>query len=325
MIALFDSDGVLTTLVPDYHSAIETERWTEYGSITGKLDASNYAAFDAARYVAVAGTNPRVYLIEKTSVSGDGSMTFEGRDATCELDHRTVPYTKRITAKPWGVLNTLMASFTSSRSITPQIGADPNLGSSVRVQITWGQCGERIREVLEAQGLSIESVWNNSGIYLNILAPVYNGRHIGDRYRNADLTDYTVDESAWYTYAYVAGQGEGAAREVVQLDLTGGGERRELYVDADDIAKDDLTTSEYRELLATRGEEKLAEHRRVDVITAESSVPFLGEVVRYDSRVVSAWLMCTEREIVREGGTETVRATLGEPTPTLRKAIRRAI
>ena len=325
MIYLYNDTAILSAIVDEYGSAVEMQRWHEYGTLDCQMPASRYAAVSAARYFSAdKSLNGTMYLIEKTTVNGDGTMTVSGRDATCELDHRTCGYTKRITGKPWAVLNALMAPLTGSRAITPTIAADPNLGSSVRVQITWGQIGERIREVLEAQGLSILALRDN-GIKLHIVAPAYGGRYVGDRYRNADLESYEVDESNWYNYAYAAGQGEGTAREVVEVNLTGGGELRELYVDADDLSPDDLTNAEYRELLAQRGYEKLAEFSRIDLVSAESSVPELGEVVRYDSTVVSAWLMCTEREIVREGGVTTYRATLGEPTPTLQKAIRRLV
>ena len=323
MIFLYGSNGGLQTIIDDYASCLETQRWHEYSDLTAQMPASRYADVSAARYFSAdKSANGTMYLIEKVEVSGGGVMTVSGRSAVVELDHRTCGYTKRITGKPWAVLSALMAPLTEARSITPHLQADPNLGSSVRVQITWGQIGERIREVLEAQGLSITAV-RNSGIEITLLSPQYGGRFIGDRYRNADLGTYSVDESRWYTYAYVAGQGGGTGREVVEVSLSG--ERRELYVDADDLSPDDLSTAEYRELLDTRGREKLAEFSRIEVISAESDVPELGEVVRYDSDIVSEWLMCTQREIVREGGVTQYRASLGQPTPTLKKAIRRLI
>lgn len=89
-------------------------------------------------------------------------------------------------------------------------------------------------------------------------------------YGNMGNIEYTLSNKGEYNVATVAGAGEGDARIVVTVgrtDLTGA-QRKELYVDARDVQKDEGETDEsYTERLRERGLEKLASALVADEIT----------------------------------------------------------
>ncbi|MGL4358750.1 MAG: siphovirus ReqiPepy6 Gp37-like family protein, partial [Cetobacterium sp.] len=103
-----------------------------------------------------------------------------------------------------------------------------------------------------------------------------NQKHIFEMYKGLDLSEdicfseefeniydneITFDDSEYKNFAYVYGEGEGPARIMVTVDLRVGNEElKEMYVDAKDLQREDgVTDEQYKELLRTRGKEKLAE------------------------------------------------------------------
>ena len=138
--------------------------------------------------------------------------------------------------------------------------------------------------------------------------------------------NYIRDVSGYRNVAYVGGEGEGSARMVVTVDLSGGGERRELWVDAKDIRSEDLDPEAYQAALRQRGLEKLAQCVRVESFEADGEdVPNfayrkdwdLGDLVtaQYARLGISFTARITEVEEVYENGVETVTPTLGDPLP----------
>lgn len=91
-----------------------------------------------------------------------------------------------------------------------------------------------------------------------------------EKYGNCYGLTRAASESGYKNVAYVAGAGEGMDRTfVVCGDLTAEGlDRREVFVEADDIKmEDDMTQEQYERLLAARGLEKLSEHVKADEIS----------------------------------------------------------
>lgn len=88
---------------------------------------------------------------------------------------------------------------------------------------------------------------------------------LGTDFNNILSSTYTMDASAERNYAIVAGEGEGGQRKYEQLYTTATEPedfgRREVFLDARDLqSKNDdveLTDAQYRELLRSRGRERL--------------------------------------------------------------------
>ena len=144
------------------------------------------------------------------------------------------------------------------------------LGSSTTLQNTGDEVGTKLYEFLKTQELSQRLVFD----YLEntLTYEVWQGKDRTDRqtenswaifsdsFYNVKNAVYDRDESDCNNVAYVAGEGEGAARVITKVDIRTSAEeeRRELYVDARDLQStytDDngtehtYTAAQYRQLL----------------------------------------------------------------------------
>ena len=144
-------------------------------------------------------------------------------------------------------------------------------------------------------------------------------------YGNIDGPTYTHDSTGCSNYAYVAGQGEGSMRTIVEVDQTGGEPRRELWVDARDLQQaEGQSLDEYRAQLTQRGAEKLAEAARVENFSADAvdTANFayltdwdLGDIVSFEKWGLRLDQRITEVEEVDENGVLIVTPICGTPLP----------
>lgn len=146
-----------------------------------------------------------------------------------------------------------------------------------------------------------------------------------DEFRNITGPEYALNTTGYANYAYVAGEGEGSARVIVEVDRTDGEPRRELWVDARDLQQgEDMTDDQYREQLRQRGFEKLAEATKAESFSASAvdTENFryladwdLGDVVSFERWGRRLDQRITEVEEVYEGGVETITPVCGTPLP----------
>lgn len=95
-----------------------------------------------------------------------------------------------------------------------------------------------------------------------------------EKFDNLSKSEYIWDSKDTGNYAYIAGEGEGTERVVVELDLEKGAsglDRYEKWVDARDLQRNEKSTSldKYKKQLQQRGREKVK-------ITSES---FNGDII----------------------------------------------
>lgn len=154
---------------------------------------------------------------------------------------------------------------------------------------------------------------------------------------------YNRNSSSYRNYAYVAGEGEGEDRITVTVDLRQGGEeRKELWVDARDIRRQDdngneITLDDYKALLAQRGKEKLAQYRKVEIVNSsidphanlEYKRDFdLGDLCTYINTEIG---IATDKRITEiietyEGGAEELTVTFGtDEVTSIKQLIKREV
>lgn len=222
------------------------------------------------------------------------------------------------------------------------------LGSSLQFQETGAELGRRIYELLETQEMSYKIKYDYLESALRFL--IYQGKDRSDTQNiNSRLTfsrrlgnvlelAHTYDSSNFKNYAIVAGEGEGSARVVTTVDLSGGGYKRILWVDARDLRSDDLTPAQYLAALKQRGLEKLLEHQIIDDFSLEISPLKKGRVYLEDfdlgdkvdvvidlstGQKLVYTARITEISEVIKNNNWTVGITVGNKTPTvLQKAMR---
>jgi len=145
-----------------------------------------------------------------------------------------------------------------------------------------------------------------------------------DVFNNIASSQYTLSKVGYRNFAYVAGEGDGAARKIVTVDQRNGAPLREMWVDARDLQQGDLTDDQYLAQLRQRGLEKLAEAARTENFeaTAVSTENFeyitdwdLGDIVSFEKWGILLNQRITEAEEVYENGIETVTPVCGTPLP----------
>lgn len=166
-----------------------------------------------------------------------------------------------------------------------QLGAAKGGGTSITLQNTGDNVGDRLYDMLKTQEMSQRLTFDYLG---NMLAyEVWKGLDrrdtqtenswaiFSDSFRNIKNAQYNRDESDYKNYAYVAGEGEGSDRKIVEVDIreSPDEERREIWVDARDLQQHsddaDYTDLQYKDLLFQRGLEKLADYAVVETVDSD--------------------------------------------------------
>lgn len=139
------------------------------------------------------------------------------------------------------------------------------------------QCGCSVRAVYDFDTNQIEfQVWNGKDRTQD--QEENSWAVFSDTFDNINQIDYYRDNENYKNFAYIAGEGEGAARIVETLDEVGTGEdRREMFVDARDLRMEDenqnpISEPVYRAMLKQRGKEKKASWVVVENVDCEISV-----------------------------------------------------
>ena len=271
-----------------------------------------------------------------TSDTGGDEITATGRMGSSMLDRRIITPTINFT----GTVEDAMRKIVSDNAITNRplprlvLGDAAGLTPTAAGQVTY----KTILYAIEALGKAAPL-----GFRVRLDVPdrqwifeVYDGvdRSVtqtarpyvlfSDEFKNIDSPSYVLDTTGYSNYAVVGGEGEGSVRTVVTVDQTGGGERRELWVDAKDLQKGDLSDTDYQAQLRQRGAEKLAEAVRSESFSAAAvdtgNFAYLtdwdlGDIVSFECWGLRLDRRITEVEEVDEGGVVTVTPTCGSPLP----------
>ena len=223
--------------------------------------------------------------------------------------------------------------------------------SPITFQNTGDYVGERLYDMLKTQEMSQRLVFD----YLEntLTYEVWKGLDrrdtqtenswaiFSDAFRNIKNAQYDRDESDYKNFAYVAGEGEGAARKVIGVDVRQepDEERRELWVDARDLQQHsgdvNYTDARYRDMLFQRGLEKLADYAAVEKVDSDidpgANLVYgtdfdLGDMCtyRYSDVNIECSKRITEIQEVLEGSRRTLSVIFGNDSAVdFRKIIRK--
>lgn len=195
----------------------------------------------------------------------------------------------------------------NQRGLPCGVGAAKGYTAMLNTQKSWGSVLDALKEICEISGLGF---YNKVANGLTETLELYEGidrtdaageayvGYFGDDAGNLREVRITDSDEKHRNIAIVAGRGEGAARVVVEVDLSDGAEgaaRRELFVDAKDVpekyqaeqpdgSKQDIayTDTEYRALLEARGMEKLLERGLTLDVSAKTQESMMRAGRDYD-------------------------------------------
>lgn len=216
------------------------------------------------------------------------------------------------------------------------IATNQNRGELIKWQSRYKNLAEELEQISRLTNLG----WQ---IYLDFdlkrwIFDIYNGRDFSagqninppvifsPEFDNVKSQEYVDSLIGYGNYVIVAGQGEGAEREIVMLgDDATGLDRHVIFVDARDV--------ENAEDLSVRGGVKLGEHQKN--ISLQSEVlphgPFqyqkdwdLGDIVTVQNKDwnITMDTRITEVEEIYEAGGFKLNVTFGNNTPTLTQKLK---
>lgn len=292
--------------------------------------------------------------ITLNDVENKGSIIIvTGRFLTSILDYR-------ITLKTYNFNDTFQNVYTrllSDNLINPSdstrkvenvsIMEDMDVAEKVKIQIGVGKSiKDTIYKICKVTNCSIKAFidYNSQEIKFKL----WQGRDLRDLIVLSD-SDGNIQNSNFENYsspirnfALIAGAGEGENRKtaVINTDKTGW-KLKEIFIDARDIQDVEMTDNgevpipeyEYKQLLLTRGEEKLKEHKRFVNFTAETTTSVndrykkdwdLGDIVtiyktEWGKEIIER---VTEVEETFEDGIIRIYPTFGSALPELKDILK---
>lgn len=291
---VLDEAYQILDLIDGFLSLIWNKKYYGVGDFELHCGTEHAALLQTGSYIA-RKDDPETGIIEELTFSADAStgksVVVKGRFLKAMLENRVIDTVQNFSNIPAGdVLCRLVDTFCirpadADRKITKlSLEADAGIGNQITTQITGKSLLDAMDSICEEQEIScnilydfledrlIFSVWQGvdrtqeqaenafavfSEEFDNVASATYNKRY---PYRN---------------FAYVAGAGEGQARIVETVDIRDAGEaRRELYVDARDLQRQDengnvLSEAAYRQALRQRGLEKLKDYQVTETVDSQ--------------------------------------------------------
>lgn len=287
---IYDESIQLIGVMDYFTSAIWTPRYYDVGDFELQISASRevFELMKEGHYVTRLDDN-MVGIIEHPKLMTDEEngdfLLVSGRDAKSILDRRIVWTQTNLS----GTVEDGIRQLITENVISP---VDPNraipnfiLGErkgfteTIRMQVTGDNLLEIITKLCQMHdyGFSV-SIVNGmfefdlyKGIDRSLSQNANPHVEFSPDLDNVITVEYEVDNTNIKNVALVAGEGEGIDRKTVSVGTASGMARRELYVDARDMSTNggEIDNNTYLEMLAGRGDEKLAEHYGIAIFEGQ--------------------------------------------------------
>lgn len=353
---LLDKDFEICGLIDDFSSLIWNRKYYECGNFSLLVALKYLDQFKNAKYVysnKFIETAVLETLDFKTTKSGT-QIKRTGRFLESILAQRvidTTQYFRNMITEDIirSLVNTFVINAPDERKISNVVlGERKGLGKTRTLQVKGENLLDYIYELCKEDELSIHFRYDFDNKQL--VFEVWQGLDRRDsqdenswaifceNFENIADEDYSYNETKYCNFAYVEGEIEEQTgtdssgmpittkrRVGVTIDRVKPGEdRRELYVDARDLQKDeDTTDAEYLEMLKERGISKLNENTKVEKadfkIDALSNLEYkkdfdIGDVVVYKNNKLGYDLENRLVEVTEsyENGDKNIDVTFGE-------------
>lgn len=216
-------------------------------------------------------------------------MTVRAKMTVQMWDDRVLMYTAELADSEQGILN--IAS-DNQRELPCSVAAAKGIGTAISKQISWGSVLDAAINTAQEHGLGLRNIVDE--VTLAEVLEVYKGvdrtnpagadyvGYIGRDSGTLGTVKITDADNGAKNVAIVCGDGEGAARTVVRVDLPKGAPARELYVDARNISRKYTVTAadgteseathtdaEYEQLLRAEGMQALLDNGLTLTLSAE--------------------------------------------------------
>lgn len=281
----------------------------------------------------------------------------KGNFAESLLSDRVISKTVHVTGKLEDAMRLMITQFAINHKEPIDnlvLGEKAGIEYQVNTQVT----GDNLSEWLYYIGNTKEISHRINYDYLTnkLIFEVWEGKDRTDRqtdnswaifsnsFCNIKSVQYEKNISSYKNYAYVAGEGEGTNRTIVEVDIRESPEEklREIWVDARDLQRQDsegniIDDTEYAALLRNRGIEKLKEYPMIETVNSDIDANAnliyrkdfnVGDLCTYINTEIGVE---TEKRIteimeVYEGGAESISVTFGtDEIETVEQLIKREV
>lgn len=338
-IRVYNADLYRIGQIENQTSLIWTRKFFEAGNfeIHAPITPKNLSLFVAGNIVSIKGAKEAgvIESIEKEESDIKNEITVKGRFLSSYCDRRIIRGTVNYeNAKIEVVMRELLTrcvhiplvELGELHGFDPRISFQAtyrNLQTVLTKIAKFGLIGYRFTPDFDEHKIIFDTMQGTDHSF----AQSTNNRVVfSEDYNNLSNAIYKYNDQALKTLAIVGGQGEGAARVVVEVGGGSGLDLREIFVDARDLSPEDLTAAQYREVLRQRGIDELNANIRAESLECETapSINFtykkdydLGDIVTVKKKSWGLYMnqRITEIQEVYEYGGGYVVPTLGDPLP----------
>ena len=342
---LLDENFEICGVVDDFSSLVWNRNYYSCGNFKLQTGVNDLQRFDNAKYIFNKDFD-EVGVLETFDFikTIDGYKILRtGRFLESLLSQRVILPTQKYNNKTTeyicrDLVTKNAISPTDTNRIIPllELGNLANLGTSRSLQTTGKNLMEKLYEICQDDEMSWRISYDFDNTKLKFICwkgldrrdtqNINTWAIFSNNFENILEDEYSTDSTQYCNYAYVLGEArEGEPRkQVIVNQMQTGEERRELYVDARDLQKDENTSeSEYEAILTQRGVEKLAEANMVEEVTFKID-PFstlkyktdydLGDLVVYKNTELGVVKedRLTGISLVFEAGKTSINVTFGK-------------
>lgn len=307
---------------------------SEDGDIRISIVGNNQAGFSFA-FVADEATQVDVEFKAHPMDDEGNQIVRKGNFLGSYMSRRILHYTHNFS----GTYEDGMRYLQQNVEAIPLLELGEKCGDATQVcfQTTWKNCGTMLTKLAKSSGLGyrVRPDFRKKKLYFEVykgtdhtVLQLENPHVIFSKpYENLNDVTYTYDDKKYGTVFYVGGEGEGEQRKIVRLALgeENGTELREVFIDAKDVRQEELSDSEYEEVLLERGREKAADYVKIESIEAEvEDANFIykkdwdiGDLVTVRKKEWGITLneRVTEVQEVYEDGGMSITPTFGDALP----------
>jgi hypothetical protein len=356
--------------IDNYESLLFTRRWHEVGEFelrinrykqhTELLQRGNLIMLDASRNKVGIIRHREIELDENGKKTENWLIKGIALKGVAAL-RVVVPPVGDSHDRASGAAETVMKHYLNNHIVNPVdvkrkidmliLASDQQRGSQISWESRFKKLDEELTEISKVSGLG----WD---VFLDIqqkkwVFDVFEGRNLtvnqtenppvifSPQFESLKQLSFVESDYNYKNYGYIAGQGEGELRRVVEVGEAEGLSRIETFIDARDISEQDedqqaLPEAEIIAKLQQRGQQKLLEFAQEFFLEGQvlTNSPFvyekdydLGDIVTIQNREwgITRDARITEIKEIYEPNGFQIEATFGESRPTLVKKLKQEL
>ncbi|QNU66913.1 siphovirus ReqiPepy6 Gp37-like family protein [Ruminiclostridium herbifermentans] len=338
---IYNSELELLGLVDIFDSLRWRRRYFQPGEfeLHLKATAENIALFQE-QYIVARHNTVEAGIIENIEISTD-NLVVKGRFLSSLLERRIVLAKTTLNTTAELAMRILVSNMTPIPKL--ELGELKGFTETVDIQVTYKNIAVTLTKIAQVSNIGYTVKFDRlnkkllfecyKGIDRSASQDVNARAIFSEEFENVTDSKYTLATENYRTVALVGGEGEDTDRILVMVGEANGLTRREIFVDAKDLKKENLTDEQYKFLLRQRGIEALTGAAKSEVfesnVNLQSNLVYkkdfdLGDVVTCRNRKWNKKIdvRITEIEEVYENGILTITPTFGSPLPELKDVLK---